>query len=407
MKVIKAKTIITGDGKTVINEGAVAINESGKIEKAGIGEEISAMFPQAEVVEYGNATILPGLIDMHVHLGYWQMRSDKDVYDGHPGLIILMAVEELKEALSLGVTTLRTVTDPKDFAYTLKNAYKKGYISGPRFITSNVGITSTGGHGTQIEGAMVEANNPYEFRAAVREQIKTGADWIKLLASHRSPMCEITQEELNAAVDETHRWLKKCCVHAGTEISIEAAIEAGFDTIEHGTFMTVEQAKRAKEKGIAWVPTILPYQTGYEIMKKMIKEKRELEGTLTEVDVEENFVYFEESAMRYKEYFKQIADTGIKIAVGTDMVFDKTPITPIADEMVLMVKYGMKTLEAIKCATSVASEILELENEIGLLEEGYIADLLVVDGDAAENIAALKNVNEVYRDGKVVYSKNV
>jgi len=405
MKIIKAKSIIIGDGMTVINDGAVAINDYGKIEKVGAGEEICDMFPNAEIIDYGEATVLPGLIDMHVHLGYWQMRADKDVYDGHPGLITLMAIEELKEALSLGVTTLRSVSDPKDLAYTLKNAYKKGYISGPRFITSNVGITSTGGHGTQIKGLNVEANGPYEFRAAVRAQIKTGADWIKIMASHRTPMCEITQEELNSVVDETHRWLKKCCIHAGTETAIETAIEAGFDTIEHGTFMTVEQAERAKEKGIAWVPTILPYQTGYEIMKKAVEENYEGEGSMTEADIEENFEYFEKSALRYKEYFKKIVDTGIKVAVGTDMVFDKTAITPVADEMILMVGYGMSPLDAIKCATSVASELLDLEDELGLLKADYIADLLVVEGDPVADITALKNVKEVYRDGKVVYSR--
>lgn len=403
MKIIKAKTIIIGDGKAVIESGSVAVNDKGLIEKVGLQKNIEKEFQNAEVIDYGDATILPGLIDTHVHIGYWQTKSDKYIYDGHPGLIMLLAVEELKQALSLGVTTLRTVTEPKDHAYALKKAYAKGFITGPRYITSNVGISSTGGHGTQLPGFIVEANGPYEFRAAVREQIKTGADWIKILASHRTHMCEITQEELNAAADEAHRWLRKCCIHAGTEVSIEAAIEAGFDTIEHGTFMTVEQAKRAKEKGIAWVPTIIPYWYGYQSMKSVVEADNVTEAYRPMI--EENYDYFKECAERYKEYFKQIADTGIKIATGTDIVFEEMPITPVADEMKLMVDFGLNTLQAIQSGTSTAAEILDLEDTVGLIKEGYIADLLVIEGNGVEDITALKNVKEVYRDGEVVYKK--
>jgi imidazolonepropionase-like amidohydrolase len=262
----------------------------------------------------------------------------------------------------------------------------------------------TGGHCAQDSDAIIiEADGPYAFRAAVREQIKTGADWIKILASHRTHMCEVTQEELNAVVDETHRWHRKCCIHAGTEAAIEAAIEAGFNTIEHGTFMTIEQAQKAKAKGIAWIPTLIPYMTGYEKMKKML-ESKEIPFT-QRLGIEENYAYYKESVERYTEYFKRIADTGIKIAVGTDMDSDTASITLVADEMDFMVKLGMDILEVIKCGTSVAAEILGLGNKLGLLEEGYIADIVVVNGNGTEDITALKNVKDVYRDGEVVYSK--
>lgn len=403
MKILKAKTVITGDGKTIIENGAIVVNDKGLIEKVAGQAVIEEKYPNNEVFDYGDATILPGLIDTHVHIGYWQTKSDKDIYNGHTGLITLLAVEELQQALSLGVTTIRTVTEPKDQAYCLKMAYSKGFIKGPRYITSNVGISCTGGHGTQVPGMIIEANGPYEFREAVREQIKTGADWIKLLASHRTHMCEITQEELNAAVDETHRWQKKCCIHAGSEISIESSIKAGVDTIEHGTFMTVEQAKIAKDKGIAWVPTIIAYYSGYQFMKQIV-ESESIQSP-HKLIINENYTYFKESTNRYKEYFKQIADTGIKIATGTDIVFETMPITPVSDEIKLMTEFGMNTLQAIQCGTSSAAEILDLGDTIGLLKEGYIADILVINGNAAEDITTLKNVAEVFKDGETVYKK--
>ncbi len=400
MKILKAKTVIVGDGDTVIKDGAVVI-EKGLITRVGQQQEIETDSCD-NIVDYGDSTILPGLIDMHVHIAYWQTKSDKDLYLNQPGLVSLLAANELQQALALGVTTIRNVGEPQGQAYALKMGYKKGFITGPRYITSASGISCTGGHGTQIPDMIMEVNGPYQFRAAVREQIKKGADWIKVLASHRTHMCEITQQELNAAADEAHRWLRKCCIHAGTTTAIDAAIEAGFDTIEHGTFMTVEQAQRAKEKGIAWIPTIIPYWNGYQMMKKMI-DSGEI-PVAHQAIIDENYAYFAECAARYQQYFKEIASTGIKIAVGTDIVWETLPITPVADEMKLMVDFGMGILQTIKCGTSAAAEVLGLGDTVGLLREGYLADILVVDNDAATNITALKNVREVYRDGEVVYS---
>lgn len=401
MKLLLADHVIIGDGEQVIDQAAVAVDEAGEVAFVGTKEEGCSKFPQAEVKSYEGCTILPGLIDLHVHIGYWWSKPDAAQYND--GMVALMAAKNLKEALSLGVTTIRDVAGPDGLCRTLKAARKKKYIVSPRLFDVNQGIIMTGGHGWALKEGMREANGPWEVRTAIREQIKAGADWIKLMTSDRTPTPEFTQEELDAAVDETHRLGKPCCVHASLQPAIQMAIDAGFDTIEHATFMTVKQAKQMAEKGLVWVPTMITFFQIADYCRKALEHAPKTESAVHE-HLKEQGAFFMESQKAYRENFAKLMETRVKIATGTDIVLDGFPITPVADEITLMVELGMEPIKAIQAGTQNAAEVLRQGHRIGTLQAGYLADLLIVKGNPLKDITALQSVHEVFLEGVCVFT---
>ncbi|MEJ8544976.1 metal-dependent hydrolase family protein [Brevibacillus borstelensis] len=402
MKLLLADRVIIGDGEQVIEEAAVTIDESGRIVAVDTEEEALKKYSQADVNRYSGCTILPGLIDLHVHIGYWWSKPDAAQYTD--GMIALLAASNLREALSLGVTTIRDVAAPDGLCGTLKRAVNKKMIVSPRLFEVNQGIIMTGGHGWPLKGGLREANGPWEVRTAVREQVKAGADWIKLMTSDRTPTPEFTQEELDAAVDEAHRLGRKCCVHASLQPAIQMAIDAGFDTIEHATFLTVEQARQMTEKGQVWVPTMVTFFQIADHFKKAAEEQAVVKGLVNEQFMKQA-EFFLESQKAYRENFAKLMETGIKIATGTDIVLDGYPITPVAEEIRLMVELGMHPLKAIQAATQNAAEVLDQGDKFGIVKTGYLADLLVVKGDPSADCTALSQVQEVFLEGVSVFSK--
>lgn len=362
MRIIEVDRIITGDGSTVIEQGAVAV-EGGYIAALGTQEELVRTYPNADRAHYEGCTLLPGLIDMHVHISGLYRRPEKQEMQENPAFLMLMVYKHLQDALSVGITTLRGVGEAKGIGAAIRGGYRKGYIKGPRYITCERSLTRTGGHGSTGEVAKIEVDGPWALRHMVRSNIKEGADWIKVMDSHRGHFSEFTLEEMCAVTDEAHRLGHKCCIHAGNEQSVEWAVEAGFDSIEHGSCLDEPLAKKALEKGLAWVPTIC-----------------------------RNFL------RNYK--------MGILTATGTDICFPEMFITPIQDEIKTFVRYGLTELQAIECATHNGAKILELDDEIGLLQKGFRADMLIVKGNPVANIDDLNNVYEVYRDGELLYRKS-
>ena len=399
MKIIKADRIIVGDGKKVLADGAIAINEDGIIEDIGELQELTMRYTNATIETKDGCTLMPGLIDMHVHIGYWHWRKDTAEIAGSLGEITLLAVNNMKEALSCGITTLRSVAEPHGLGKALRWGFHNGYIIGPRYYTCERSISITGGHSSAHLDSNIEANGPWEVRAAVRQNIKDGADWIKAMSSHRTHISEFSQEELNAIADETHTLGRKCCVHAATKPSIEYAINAGFDTIEHGAFMTQEYAKKAADKGTAWVPTAYIYMYAAQYLKEEL-EKKGVKPTKPELL---QIKYFEDSVAAYENNFMRNYEQGIMIATGTDIVFSDRPKTPIADEMEAFCKLGLSPLETIKCATYNPAFILGMEKEFGTVAKGLYADLLVVDGNPLDDIKVMKNVKEVYKSGELMF----
>jgi len=396
--ILVADRIITGDGKTILENGAVCVLD-GKIAAVGDAAGLRDKHPRMSVREYPGATIMPGLIDMHVHIGFWRSQSDARSFNDFK--IAYLAADYVKKAFAKGVTTIRDVSSPKNLCASINYAAGKGYIEAPRIISTDAAICFTGGHAWA--GGSIEADGPWAVRAAIRDNIKRGAQWVKIMASHRTDTPEFTREELEAAVDEAHRVGKKVAVHAGTQPSIQMCIDAGFDTIEHGTHMTIEQARQMAEKGLVWCPTIAAYTRTYEfILENMNKQDIDSTGSSFVADHD----YFRDAATAYKDNFKKLYETGVKIVAGTDIIYNNSPATPIAWEMKYMAEYGMPPLEVIMAATKSGAETLSIGDITGEIAVGKQADIVVVAGNPLVDIGVMEHVTETYLAGKPVYQNS-
>ena len=387
---LKVARIITGDGETVIEDGAILM-EGAIIVGIGTFEELQKKNPGEQVREYPDGTLMPGFIDMHVHIG-----SAANVTDLNDFTRAYLAADYAAKAFGKGVTTIRDVGSAKNLCASMVRATQNGTLKLPRIIHTDAAICFTGGHGWQ---GGVEADGPWQVRAAIRDAVKRGANWIKIMSSHRSDTPEYTQEELNAAVDECHRVNKKVAVHAGTQPSIQMAIDAGFDTIEHGTWLTVDQAKQMKEKGMVWVPTIVAYTFTHQRIVKAMNSSG--------VSIQESFVqhhaYFRDAAACYHDNFGQLYQAGVEIVTGTDVVYPGREVTPVQAEMKFFVEYGMPVIKAIEAATLTGARTLEMADRFGEIACGKQADLQIVKGNPLKEIAAIDDICEVFYAGESVY----
>lgn len=401
--IIQANTVLTGDGSSVIRNGSVRIDDtSGLITAVGPAADIVPT-PDETVVNYHDATILPGLIDMHVHLGYWWGKPDLENYDDF--MIAYMSLDRLQQAHASGVTTLRDLASPDHLCEKMRMAEKRGYISIPRIFHCNRAICASGGHGWDLTGGTVECDSPEEIRKAVRIQLREGADWIKVMDSHRTELSEFTQEELHAAVSESHRHGVKISVHAGPEIAVEMALRAGFDTIEHGTFMTLAQGEYMAQHGIAWVPTIVAYASIYETALEMQRNNTPEEIMAQAGLTGAGFTYFQNAAEAYRKNFKALYDTGVTVCAGTDMVMDGAPASPVWKELWYMTQYGLTPVEAVRTATVNSARVLGMAGILGELSKNAVADICVAAGDITTDITRLKDVIAVYQSGRLVFTK--
>lgn len=402
--IICTKYLITGDGKTVLEDKAVLTDEQGKIKKISTKEDLIANFPNEEVKDFGNATLLPGLCDMHVHLGYYF--SQPDTFNYNDQLITMFAVQHAQSAFERGITSVRDMTSARKLCSTMKLAAEKGYLVLPRITHVDNGMCMTGGHGYDDDIAQVDG--PLEIRKEIRRQVRDGAEWVKVLTTHRSHIPEFTQEELDAAVDECHRRGIKCGVHAGTHPGIQMCIDAGFDTIEHGTFLTLEQAEQMAKNGQAWTPTIMAYTYLYEVCKETLEKYKDSPANDIVMQKElANYEYFEPAYKAYRDNFKKLYDTGVTVLAGTDMVMYGSPLLPLNRELQYMVEYGITPVQAIQTATENPAKVLGVSELRGLVKEGLDADLLVVEGNLSEDITCINNVKFVALGGKKVFEDGV
>ncbi|OTO72143.1 MULTISPECIES: amidohydrolase family protein [unclassified Enterococcus] len=393
MILLKARKVITGDGETVIEKGGVVFSE-GTIVAVGEAQRLASEYPQAEVHEYSDGTILPGLMDAHIHLGYYWTQPDLHRYNDF--MIAYYAQKQAEMCLAKGVTTIRDCCGPQFLLETLRLAAEKGYVKAPRILHTDRGICITGGHGH--EDGIEEVDGVENIRHTIRRQKKDGADWIKLLTTNRDDICEFTQEELTAGVEEAHRLGMKCVVHSGTQPGIQMCIDAGFDTIEHGNFLTVEQAKQMIQQQQSWTPTMFAYHFLAEYNQKVQETGIDHSNQSTET-YSHHLGFFERSVEAYSKNFKAIYDEGLTILAGTDMVMLEAPSVPIVEELGLMVRYGLTPVQAIQTATQNPAKVFDLADTTGELKAGLQADILVVEGDVTADIEALRNVQRVYLSG--------
>ena len=391
--IISGETLITGDGKTVLKDSGVLVRD-GKIAAVDKTAALLSAHPNEQQIDYGAATVLPGLIDMHVHLAFYAFRPDANQYTDH--LKAYLALNLAQQFLVNGVTTVRDVFGPSDVCRQLVFAASRGMVKAPRVFYVNKALTCTGGIDWAYDGT-IQVDGPEEIRKAVREQVRAGATWIKAMADSRTPgLSEFDQDELNAIVNAARHRGAKATAHANMMPAIQMCIDAGFDTIEHGCRLTLDHAKQMADKGIAIVSTYYVYEYLYETMKAQIAAGDK------NLANEQRFHSIRINVETYQKNYPDIYKSGVTVLAGTDCCFGGLEHITVAWELECMVKCGMPPVEAIAAASSRSARVLDMEGQIGILAPGAIADITIADAAADTDITALQRIKDVYQDGRKV-----
>ncbi len=376
--------------------------EGNKITAVGVNAPVPA---GAHVIDLSNSTVLPGLIDAHTHLllngDITSEEYDAQLLKDSPQYRTILATVNARRALLDGFTTLRDV-ETEGAYYSdvdVKRAINNGIIPGPRLIVATRALDVTGAYpllgyapNVKVPTGVQTCDGPENCRLAVREQIKYGADWIKVYADRSyylnpdgktlSSIPTFTLDEMKAIVDEAHRERHKVAAHTMATQGETIALEAGVDSIEHGYYMSDETLARLKRQNVFYCPTLFVgsyvakgrAQAGAPIWEAMINVARDT--------------------------FGRALKDGVTIVFGTDA--GGFPWTENeAKEFPFMVKYGMTPMQAIQSATSVSARALDMGDKIGSIEPGKLADIIAVPGNPLSNISLLEKVSFVMKDGKV------
>ncbi|MBI9044157.1 MAG: amidohydrolase family protein [Anaerolineaceae bacterium] len=376
--------VLTCVNQEVIEEGFVEI-EAGKIKAVGSAAELGDV--TAEIIKT-NGTILPGLFNNHAHLSWDGIHdlAQQSLYDG-PEIAAYKAAGNMLLSLRSGVTTVRDLGVNSSNIVT-KQAVEQGIFPGPRLLITGASIVQTGGHTYWV---CREASGADEMRRAVREQVRGGADLIKIMACHDT--LEFTDEEMHAVIDEAHRNGLPTTAHATDNDSIERVVRFGIDVVEHGGKMTDETIQLLVDRKVPIVTTfsavvmqaVAEVARKYNIPEWKIEERQKAKADKT----------------RY-ESLVRAANAGVAIAFGTDAGSPVVQHNVIVPEMKFMVDLGVVNgnYGVIKSATIVSAALNKLEDKLGTLEVGKLADVIVVDGDPIENLDALERVRMTFKEGK-------
>jgi len=403
--VLKAERLFDGTGDAVVPNGVVIV-EGSRIRAVGGG---LAVPPGAEVVDLGDATLLPGFIDAHVHLA---SESGDNWYESTLGSLrrpvaerAIRAAGYARKTLMAGFTTVRNVGAEDYIDVGLRNAIDAGVVAGPRMLVAGYSLGARGGHcdmtgfpyllfGHETGIAEGIASGPDQFRDAVRIQLKYGADLIKVCAtggvlsltdSVDAP--QLTQAEMDAVVDEAHRLGKKTAAHAHGAAGAKVAIRAGIDSIEHGSFLDEEALRMMKGRGTYLVPTAMAVEyTG-----------RRPRNYPLEIAVKAR-----EAAEAHAKALRAAIRAGVRIAFGTDSAVSPHGLN--AQEFSLLVAHGMTPAAALRTSGASAA-LLGVDRTVGTLEPGKEADVVAVAGDPLADVHATENVRFVMKGGRVYWQE--
>ena len=375
-------TIIDGTGAPPRSGSVVVTND-----RISSIHSMNDLLPEVDkTIDVKGKTILPGLIDAHDHQTYhntlgllkWQWTLPRDQ------LIIRSCIAAI-DALRHGVTTIREMGAAGATSFAIKSALAGGDLIGPRVFTCGMPLTITGGYAHDI---CIETDGADGVRTAVRQMLKSGADFIKIMASNEKPLPgaaeqsrpQFTSDELKAGVDEAHAAGVRVAVHACGSKAIERCLDAGVDTIEHGVYLNRELAQRMKEQGTYYCPTLGIYEFDTDLFWRRGIAKAEFCKILTKA---------------HRTNFDAIQEVGLKWIVGTDA------IVPMATEMQRLLQAGLDPMTVIVSATRTNAEMLGWQGNLGTLEAGKLADIIIVDGDPLKDMSCLAKVKTVIQGGRV------
>ena len=396
MLAIRVGQLIDGNGGPPLRDALILVRDE-RILKVGLQKDIEVP-PGTEIMDFSDATAMPGMIDCHVHVHVEGGPATNFLMGDiaySQGFLALQAYQNAKRDIEMGFTSLRTLGSPAYVDIALREAINAKLVEGPRIIASGQGISVTGGHmdighwapEINISGRTGVCDGPWECRRAVREQIKRGADLIKtafaggIFDDLTEPgVQEMTFEEMEAICDEAHRLRKRVAAHAHGGQGITDAIRAGVDSIEHGLWLTEEQVDMMADNGVFYVPTLSCHTRGLEL------GPGEEEGKMWNW-----LVNMCEMMWISLELAKK---AGVKIAVGTDAGF-WIYHGENAKELSELVKGGFTSMEAIVAATRTGAECLDIDNDTGTIEEGKYADIVVIDGDPLADITILQDKDKI------------
>src|SRR5213595_3660781 len=406
---LKAARLFDGKSNALV-QNAVVIVQGDKIVDAGSNLPIPS---GAQMIDLGDATLSPGFMDAHTHLtadysGNYNERRLREL-DLNVSEQAINATAFARATVKAGFTTVRDLGSrfvaSREFVdVALRNSINRGVIVGPRMLVATKGIGATGGHFDPTSGFRDFlfarepdytdgiADGPDDARKAVRFEVKNGADVIKAAVSggvlslvDEVDTPQLTPAEMAALVDESHRLRKKVAVHCHGEQAAREAIEAGVDSIEHGSFMKPETLTRMKNKGTYLTPTLMATEW---IMGKIDNYPPALQAKA------------KAAGAARSDMFRNAVKMGVKISFGTDAaVF---PHGQNAKEFKLMVDLGMQPIDALKAATGNAADLFGIAQKTGTLEKGELADVIAMPGDPTADITATERVLFVMKEGKII-----
>src|SRR5881409_2695503 len=407
--VLKAARLFDGKSNALVQNGVVIV-QGDKIVDAGSNLPIPS---GAQVIDLGDATLSPGFMDAHTHLtadfsGNYNERRLQEL-DLNVSEQAIRATVFARATIEAGFTTVRDLSSrfvgSREFVdVALRNSINKGLIVGPRMLVATKGIGATGGHfdptsgfrdflfGREPDYTDGIADGPEEIRKAVRFEVKNGADVIKAAVSggvlslgDEVDTPQLTPAEMAALVDESHRLRKKVAVHCHGDQAAREAIEAGVDSIEHGSFFKPETLTTMKKKGTYLTPTLMASEW---IMGKLANYPVALQ--------EKAKAAFNARS----EMFRNAVKMGVKISFGTDAAV--YPHGENAKEFKLMVDLGMSPIDALKSATASDAELFGVAQKLGTLEKGKLADVIGMPDDPTTDITATARVSFVMKEGKII-----
>ncbi len=391
LKAIKGGMVINGKGETPVPNGVILV-DGNRIRAVGSRDDVS--IPRdAEVIDLDSATLLPGLIDTHVHL-VMNAREDCVTSLAHKSAVesVVEAAANARRTLRGGVTTVRDCADVFGVTLTLKRAIDAGHLDGPRILACGLPITTTAGH---LHYMGISADSEEEVLKAVRTVVAMGVDWVKVCATgggltpgSNVRRAQYSVETLTALVQDAHRLGRKVAAHAhGTEGIMNCAI-AGTDSIEHCSWMGEEEGHRYDEDAVDL------------IRKKGLYVSHTITGPRTgspeELEALRNSEYGERFAL-----LRRTLEEGVRMVISSDAGVPDTRFEDFTGGLVIAVKCcGFSPMGAIIASTSRAAEMLGMADRVGSLEPGKHADILAVDGDPLQDIGAIRRIIGVFKDGQ-------